>query len=68
LFIDDASLQEVGQVTSGTFSPTAQCPVAMGYVPISLAHPGARLFADVRGTRVPVVLSGLPFVPHRYHR
>ena len=29
---------------------------------------GARLFADVRGTRVPVVLSGLPFVPHRYHR
>jgi len=68
LFIDDASLQEVGQVTSGTFSPTAQCPVAMGYVPISLAHPGARLFADVRGSRVPVALSGLPFVPHRYHR
>ena len=44
-------------------------PVAMGYV--SNARPlqfGTRLFADVRGSRVPVEVTDLPFVPHRYKR
>jgi aminomethyltransferase len=40
----------------------------MGYVPQSLATPGTRLFADVRGQRTPVIVSDLPFIPHRYHR
>jgi aminomethyltransferase len=40
----------------------------MGYVPASIAHIGTRLFADVRGQRIPVTLSGMPFVPHRYRR
>jgi aminomethyltransferase len=68
LFVDDSAAETVGQVTSGTYAPSARGPVAMGYVPQSLAKPGTRLFADVRGQRTPVVVSDLPFIPHRYHR
>jgi aminomethyltransferase len=58
----------IGRVTSGTYGPTAQGPVAMGYVPISLTPIGTRLFADVRGQRIPLAVCDMPFVPHRYHR
>jgi aminomethyltransferase len=68
LFADPTSDAAIGRVTSGTYGPTAQGPVAMGYVPISLTPIGTRLFADVRGQRIPLVVSDMPFVPHRYHR
>ena len=68
IFADATSATVLGCVTSGTFAPTAQCPVAMGYVPSSLSQIGTRLYADVRGQRIPVTLSRMPFVPHRYHR
>jgi len=40
----------------------------MGYVPLAFAAHDAGLFAQVRGTRVPVEVTDLPFVPHRYKR
>jgi len=40
----------------------------MGYVAAALAKPGTRLFADVRGTKIPVDISSLPFTPHRYRK
>lgn len=64
---DDAGNQ-VGEVTSGGFGPSAGHPIAMGYVSTPLAKPGTRLFADVRGAKVPVDVAALPFVPHRYHK
>ena len=68
LFADPESNTPIGRVTSGTYGPSAEGPVAMGYVPISLTPTGTRLFADVRGQRIPVSVSDMPFVPHRYHR
>ncbi len=68
LFADPTSDAAIGRVTSGTYGPTAMGPVAMGYVPVSLTPIGTRLFADVKGQRIPVRVSGMPFVPHRYHR
>jgi aminomethyltransferase len=68
LFADSTSTAALGRVTSGTYAPSAQCPVAMGYVPASVAQVGTRLYADVRGQRIPVTLSDMPFVPHRYRR
>ena len=58
----------VGSVTSGGFGPSANHPVAMGYVPAANAKPGARYHADVRGTKIPVDVCALPFTPHRYHK
>ncbi len=54
----------VGQVTSGTFSPTLQKSIAMGYVAPELAAPGTQLHVDVRGRPEPATVVPLPF----YHR
>jgi aminomethyltransferase len=68
LFADDADGTVVGHVTSGGFGPSVDGPVAMGYVAAALAAPGARLFGEVRGRRLPVTVSDLPFHPHSYRR
>jgi len=59
---------QVGQVTSGGFSPSLQRPIAMAYVDAALASPGTALEIDVRGKRLSATVVPLPFVPHRYHR
>ncbi|MER9421492.1 glycine cleavage system aminomethyltransferase GcvT [Mesorhizobium sp. M0317] len=64
----DADGNPAGHVTSGGFGPSAGHPVAMGYVSTALAKPGTKLFADVRGTKIPVDISSLPFTPHRYRK
>ena len=40
----------------------------MGYANTALAKPGTRLFADVRGTKIPIDINPLPFTPHRYRK
>ncbi|MGQ2998231.1 glycine cleavage system aminomethyltransferase GcvT [Variovorax sp.] len=60
--------QDIGQVTSGLLGPTADRPVAMGYVATAFAEPGTRVQAIVRGKPVPMEVSTLPFVPTRYYR
>jgi aminomethyltransferase len=66
--LSDADGKPAGRVTSGGFGPSANSPVAMGYVSTPLAKAGTRLFADVRGTRIPVDVHPLPFTPHRYRK
>jgi aminomethyltransferase len=39
----------VGTVTSGTFSPTLQRGIGLGYVPSALAEPETPVAVDVRG-------------------
>jgi aminomethyltransferase len=68
LFTDETEPAPIGRVTSGGFGPTLGAPVAMGYVPIASAEPGTRLFAEVRGKRLPVVVATLPFITPRYKR
>ncbi len=68
LFSQEADLQPVGRVTSGGFGPSLHAPVAMGYVPTALAEPGTRIFAEVRGQRLPLVVSPPPFVPPGFKR
>jgi len=68
VLLHDAAGQPVGEVTSGLLGPTADKPVAMGYVRADLAATGTRLNAIVRGKAVPMEVCALPFVPNRYHR
>ncbi len=58
----------VGRVTSGGFGPSAGSPVAMGYISVPLAGSGSKIFGDVRGTKIPVNVSSLPFTQHRYRK
>ena len=64
----DAAGRKVGRVTSGTLAPSAQVPIAMGYVGIEHAATSHELFAEVRGRRLPMRVVAMPFQPHRYHR
>lgn len=65
VFIGD---RQVGQVTSGGFSPSLQAPIAMAYVDAPFAAPGTALELDNRGRRLSAKIVPMPFVPHRYHR
>ena len=47
---------EVGEVTSGTQSPTLQRPIAMAYVAAAHAARGTALEVEIRGTRVPATV------------
>jgi aminomethyltransferase len=60
--------EPVGRVTSGSFSPTLNRPIAMGYVVTHCAEPGVTLTAQVRDKRVSIEVVPLPFVSHHYHR
>ncbi|MDN3520938.1 glycine cleavage system aminomethyltransferase GcvT [Halomonas ramblicola] len=64
----DADGNPIGRVTSGGFGPTVGQPVAMGYVAIEQAEIGTRVFAEVRGKRLPMTVGKLPFVTPGYHR
>jgi aminomethyltransferase len=68
LFRDEAASAAIGMVTSGGFGPSLDAPIAMGYVSTSCAQTGTALFAEVRGKRLPITVSELPFVTPHYKR
>ncbi|MGL4557328.1 MAG: glycine cleavage system aminomethyltransferase GcvT, partial [Afipia sp.] len=68
LYASDTSPDKIGSVTSGGFGPTLNAPVAMGYLPTDLSTEGTIVFADVRGQRLPLRVSAMPFVPNGYKR
>ncbi|MCH9652103.1 MAG: glycine cleavage system aminomethyltransferase GcvT [Deltaproteobacteria bacterium] len=53
--------QEVGRVTSGTYSPTFKKALGMAYVPLNLSEPGQPLVLDVRGKRLEAKVAETPF-------
>ena len=68
LFADATSSEQIGAVTSGGFGPSLNAPVAMGYLPASLAAPENTVFAELRGQRLPLRTAPTPFVPNTYKR
>ena len=66
--IVDAQGHRLGQVTSGTLGPTVHEPVAMAYLAANHAQPQAEVYAEVRGKRLPMRVTPMPFTPHRYKR
>jgi aminomethyltransferase len=68
LFAGEDDADPVGIVTSGAFGPSLGGPMAMGYVPSDLAATGTRLFAAVRGKKLPVTVTAMPFVKPNYKR
>jgi aminomethyltransferase len=51
----------VGEVTSGTFSPTYDRSIAMAYVRPTAQAVGSKLAVDIRGTQHPATVVPLPF-------
>ncbi len=59
-----AGVEPVGWVTSGSYAPTLEKTIAMGYVRPEFARPGTELQIDVRGRKEEAQVVKLPF----YHR
>lgn len=59
--VDEAG-EVVGEVTSGTQSPSLSKGIGLGYVKTGLSKPGSRIFVQVRGKNLPATIVKLPFV------
>jgi aminomethyltransferase len=68
LYASAEATEAIGQVTSGGFGPSLNAPVAMGYLPTAQAALDTVVFAEVRGQRLPLRVSAMPFVPNTYKR
>lgn len=56
---------EVGRVTSGSFSPSLERGIGMGYVRTDLAGVGAEFDVEIRGAACPAHVVRTPFYPSR---
>ena len=56
----------VGEVTSGTFGPSVNGPVAMGYIEKEFSKKDTKVFLEVRGKKHPANICGLPFYKKSY--
>ncbi len=53
--------KQIGEVSSGSYSPTLDRNIGLGYVPTSHSALGARFHVDVRGRLVEAEVTTLPF-------
>ena len=64
--IFDQNDKEIGKVTSGTFGPSVECSIAMGYVENNYTPTNTQIFLEVRGKKVPANVCDLPFYKKNY--
>ena len=66
IFSEDG--KEIGSITSGTFGPSVNGPIAMGYVKLNFSKSGTKVFLEVRGKKHEAKISELPFYKKSYVR
>ena len=60
--------KEIGSITSGTFGPSVNGSIAMGYVEYDFAKPGTKILLEVRGKKYESIVTKLPFYKKNYVR
>jgi len=60
--------KEIGSITSGTFGPSVNGPIAMGYVKLNFSKPETKVLLEVRGRKYAAKISELPFYKKSYVR
>ena len=68
IFSKEKEGEEIGSITSGTFGPSVNGPIAMGYVKLNFSKPGTKVFLEVRGKKHEAKISELPFYKKSYVR
>tara|TARA_B100001093_G_C26714174_1_gene964863 strand:+ start:62 stop:1156 length:1095 start_codon:yes stop_codon:yes gene_type:complete len=58
--------EEIGKITSGTFGPSVNAPVAMGYINFDFSGVGNKIKIEVRGKKYDAKVSALPFYKKSY--
>ncbi|MDA9686246.1 glycine cleavage system aminomethyltransferase GcvT [bacterium] len=56
----------IGEVTSGTFGPSVNGPIAMGFVDQEFSKKETKVLLEVRGKKYPANVCGLPFYKKSY--
>ena len=56
----------IGEITSGTFGPSVNGPVAMGYIDDKFSKKDTKILLEVRGKKYPANICGLPFYKKSY--
>ena len=64
--IYNESEEMIGEVTSGTFGPSVNGPIAMGFVDQIFSKKDTKVFLEVRGKKYPANICGLPFYKKSY--
>jgi aminomethyltransferase len=59
---------EIGSITSGTFGPSINGSIAMGYLKYNFTKPGTKIFLEVRGKKYEANVTKLPFYKKNYVR
>ena len=57
---------EIGFITSGTFGPSVNAPVAMGYINNKFTDPGTKILLEIRDKKHGGKVSELPFFKKSY--
>lgn len=58
----------IGVITSGSFSPTLSAPIALALLDDAFAKEGSTVCVEVRDKTVQAKVVPLPFVPHHYRK
>jgi len=57
---------EIGIITSGTFGPSVNSPVAMGYIKRNFSEVNKKILLEIRGKKHDAAVSKLPFYKKSY--
>ena len=57
---------EIGKITSGTFGPSVDHPISMGYVDSNYSSLDTKIFLEIRGKKVSANICKLPFYKKNY--
>ena len=57
---------QIGEITSGTFGPSVNGPIAMGYINREFSKVDTKIFLEVRGKKYPANVCALPFYKKNY--
>ena len=60
--ITDGKGNDIGEVTSGTQSPSLNKAIGMGYVKSEYSKPGTEIFIEIRGKELKAEVVKLPFL------
>ncbi|MBD1145208.1 glycine cleavage system protein T, partial [Pelagibacterales bacterium SAG-MED37] len=56
----------IGEITSGTFGPSVNGPIAMGYIDKEFSKIDTKILLEVRGKKYPANICKLPFYKKSY--
>ena len=56
----------IGNVTSGTFGPSVESPIAMGYIENEYSSSNTKIYLEVRGKKISASVCDLPFYKKNY--